>query len=218
MCFLLEYPTRLFTIWWAPKCQIVFPEINASVQCEIKSTFAFVCVICDKGWTWYCSGRFFRILKQFWPVMVVEVVRATVRPSTCGWAPPLVIVLVVVGASSSSSSPQSCADRHAVHISQFCSWRLRACWADGCWGEDGVEEGDIWQEQRKSDISNVKRLVWCQSCGDGKTTSMRRMRGIWRRTDKMYISDLSEDDIEIAIKVWISFLHKTPKRHGWHWK
>jgi len=36
---------------------------------------------------------------------------------------------------------------------------LRACWADGCWGEDGVQEGDLRQEQRKSDISNVKRLV-----------------------------------------------------------
>ena len=144
-------------------------------------------------------------------LMVDEVVRATVRPSTCGWAPPLVIVLVVVGASSSSSSPQSCADRHAVHISQFCSWRLRTCWAEGCWGEDGVEEGDLRQEQRKSELSDVKRLVWCQSCGDGKTTSMTRMRGIWRRTDKMYISDLSEDDIEIAIKVWTTFYTKHQK-------
>ena len=151
-------------------------------------------------------------------VLTEEVVRATVRPSTRGWAPPLVIVLVVVGASSSSSSHQSCADRHAVHISQFCSWRLRACWSEGCWGEDGVEEGDLRQKHRKSDFSDVKRLMWCQSCGDGKTTSMRRMRGVWRRTDKMYISDLSEDDIEIAIKVWTTLIHKTPKKHGWHWK
>ena len=36
-------------------------------------------------------------------VLTEEVVRATVRPSTRGWAPPLVIV--VVGASSSSSFP-----------------------------------------------------------------------------------------------------------------